>query len=315
MSVMNVRSKWSSGNLQFTDLSQNVILEVDGPNRRVEPYDLLMLDSYAFTMGTGTDVKAQWDGSYFSIGPNSGFWSNCPYFAYPDLSLAFNYHEDCTGIASLSQKAATATAGGWNLVADSDCVITADAGSLGGQLQIAPKSGSNNELYIQLGEKGSETFIEYTKDSGKKSWVEFRVAYTSITNAANIIVGLADETAAAADFINDAGNDIGDNDLVGFVIWEGDPNAIDCIHQKTGGASADPGVAGVPVAGTFLTLGLYFDGAETVTYYKDGTAVQTADLDTATFPTGEELSPIIALKNGAADAELQLDWVRMVCER
>jgi len=313
MSVMNVNSRWSSGNLQFTDLSKNVILEIDGPNRRIEPYTMLMIDSLPVVIGTGSDVNIQWDGSYFSIGPSSGFWSNCPYIAYPDLSLAYHYHEDFVGPVSLPLQ--SGSGGGWKMFGDSDAVVTGDAGSLGGHLQMAPLTGSNSEAYFQLGEKGTETFIEYTKDSGKKSWVEFRVAYTSITNAANVIIGLAEEGAADSDFILDAGNDIDDKDFVGFVIWEGDPNAIDCIHQKSGGAFADPGLAGVPVAGTYLTLGLYFDGAETVSFYKDGTAVQSADLDTVTFPTGEELAPFIGMKNGAQDAEVQVDWIRMVSER
>jgi len=52
-----------------------------------------------------------------------------------------------------------------------------------------------------------------------------------------------------------------------------------------------------------------------VGYYLNGALGQTADLDTATFPTGEELSPILAIKNGAADGTLQIDWIKMVVER
>lgn len=263
--------------------------------------------------GTGKAFPFSLSKFYEEFNPATGMWKDCPYLAYPDPSVNYQYSEDFIGHVTLPTS--TGSAGGWKAAGDATYDINAAAGSLGGQIQLAPETGSNNEVYFQLGELGTETFLEYTKNSGKKSWVEFRIALTSVTNAANVLVGLAEEGAAAADFINDAGADIADKDVVGFVVWEGDPDAIDCIHQKAGGAFADPGLAGVPVAGTFLTLGLYFDGVETVSFYKDGAIVQIADLDTATFPTGEELSPIIALKNGAADAALQIDWIKMVVER
>lgn len=313
MPVTNVKSKWSSGNLQFLDTSGNVIVEIDGPNRRIEPYNILMIDSYPIYFGTSSDVTAQWNGTYMELGPSSGFWATCPYTGYPDPSLAFEWFDDFIGPVSIPS--ATGAGGGWKTSGDTDYTVAAAAGSIGGQIQLGPATGSNNELYVQLGEKGTETYIEYVKDSGNKSWVEFRVAYTSITNAANVFVGLAEEGAAAADFIADAGNDFADKDLVGFIIWEADPDAIDCNHCKSGGALVDAGLGGVPVANTFLTLGLYFDGEQTVGFYVNGTLAQSADLDTATFPTGEELAPIIAMKNGAADAAVQIDWIKIVAER
>lgn len=248
-----------------------------------------------------------------NIGKGTGFWAGAPSMADPNPGNHFTYFNDFIGEVLLP--VATGVAGGWKSVGDATYDVLAAAGSVGGQLQLTPETGSNNEVYFQLGQLGSETYLEYVKNSGKKSWVEFRVAYASITNAANILIGLAEEGAAAANFISDTGNDIADKDVVGFVIWEGDPNAIDCIHQKAAGVFADPGLAAVPVAGTYLTLGLYFDGVETVGYYVNGSVVQTADLDTATFPTGEELSPILALKNGAADATLEIDWIKIVVER
>lgn len=275
--------------------------------------NLVLGDNDNVLMGDGSDAALDWNGSFLALGPATGFWADCPHLAWPDPSLAFQWFEDFIG--NVSFPASSGSAGGWKSSGDATYDVTATAGSIGGQIQLAPETGSNNEVYFQLGEKGTETYIEYVKDSGKKSWVEFRVAYTSITNAQNTFVGLAEEGSAAANFIHDDGNDYADLDLVGFVIWEADPDAIDINHQKSGGAFADVGLAAVPVAGTFLTLGIYFDGAETVTFYADGVSKGTADLDTATFPTGEELSPIIALKNGAADAALQIDWIKIVSER
>lgn len=230
-----------------------------------------------------------------------------------DASLYFVYMEDFIG--HVNWPASTGAGGGWKLTGDATYDVLNAAGTTGGIIQFSAETGSNNEVYAQLGTIGTETYLEYVKDSGKESWVEFRVAASSITNAANWLVGLAQEGAAAANFINDDGDDVADVDVLGFVVWEGDPNAIDCIHQLSGGAFADPGLAAVPVAGTFIILGLYFDGVETVSYTVNGTVVQTADLDTATFPTDEELSPIVAIKQGAGDVTLSIDYIRIICER
>ncbi len=243
----------------------------------------------------------------------NGMWADCPHLAMVDPSVAYTYMEDFIGQTALPTS--TGSAGGWKATGDATYDVTAAAGTTGGIVLLAPETGSNNELYFQLGTLGTETYIEYVKNSGKKSWVEFRLAYPSITNAANTFVGLAEEGAAAANFIHDDGDDYADKDLVGFVIWEGDPNAIDINHQKAGGAFADVGLSGVPVAGTYLRLGIHFDGVETVSFYHNDALVQTADLDTATFPTGEELSPILAMKNGAGDASLSMDYIKMVVER
>ena len=315
MPVTNVKSKWISGNLQFRDNSGNRILEIDGPNRRIEPYAIGMVDSEEIQYGTaaGGDAVETWNGSYMEFAPGSGFWATCPHLAYPDASLAFHWFEDFIG--NVSFPAATGSGGGWKAVGDATYDVLAAAGTTGGIITLAPETASNNEVYFQLGEKGTETFIEYVKDSGLKSWVEFRLTYTRITSAASAFVGVAEQGCAVANWINDTGDSFADKDLVGFVIWEADPNAIDCNTRISGAATEDYGLAAVPVAGTYLNLGLYFDGAETLSFYVDDAVVQTADLDDSSFPTDEEMAPIIALKNGDSDASISIDWIRVVSER
>jgi len=270
-------------------------------------------DYLLFGDATAGDAQQSWNGTYLELAPVTGFWANCPNLAYPDPTGFFQYFEDFIGHVNFA--AAAGAAGGWKSAGDATYDVLNAAGTIGGIIQLSAETASNNEVYHQLGTLGTETYIEYVKDSGDKSWVEFRVAASSITGAANWFVGLAEEGAAAADFIVDTGDSTSNVDMVGFVVWEGDPNAIDCNHQKAGGDFVDAGLSGVPVANTYVTLGLYFDGAETVSWYHNGTAVQTADLDTATFPTGEELSPIIGIKQGAADVTLSVDWIRIVAER
>jgi len=247
-------------------------------------------------------------------GFKTGMWADCTQLGILcDPSAGYIYFEDFIGHTALPTS--SGSAGGWKASGDATYGIASAAGTLGGYVEFTTATGSNNELYLQLGTLGTETYIEYTKNSGLKSWVEFKLNYPSITNAANTFIGLAGEGSAAANFIADSGADYADKDLVGFVIWEADPDAIDVNYQITGSAFADGGLAGVPVAATDVRLGISFDGLETVSFWKDGAVVQTVDVDTVTFPTGEELSPIIALKNGAGDAAITVDYIKMVVER
>jgi len=270
-------------------------------------------DYLLFGDATSGDVQMSWNGTYFETAPVSGFWANCPNLSYPDASLYFHYFEDFIGHVNFP--AASGAGGGWTALGDATYDVLNAAGTIGGIVQLSAEAGSDKEVYFQLGELGTETYIEYVKDSGNKSWVEFRVAASSITGAANWFVGLAEEGAAVADFIVDTGDSTANVDMVGFVVWEGDPNAIDCNYQLADSNFVDAGLSGVPVANTFLTLGLYFDGVQTVTWYHNGTAVQTADIDNGYFPAGEEMSPIIAIKQGAANVTLSVDWIRIVAER
>src|SRR3990172_7330827 len=126
----------------------------------------------------------------------------------------------------------------YNLMYSSDAsyVIASAAGNLGGIVSVTPVTASNNEIYFQLGELGTETFIEYTGDSGLQSWVEFRISTDAVTDAGIIFVGLAEEGSSAADFLNDDGADVADKDVVGFCVFEANPDTVTFIYQTSGSA-------------------------------------------------------------------------------
>ena len=175
-----------------------------------------------------------------TITSGTGFWDDCPSQASNDISSAFFYVEDFIGVAYDTTYGAVnsdASFEGWLTVADDGAAITSTAGTLGGIIQITPNSGSNQEVYMQLGELNTETFVEFTASSGKEVWLEYRVASDDITgSAAAWFVGLADEAANAADFMDDGGADFGDDDFVGFYQAEANEDTIEFIYQTTGSA-------------------------------------------------------------------------------
>lgn len=251
------------------------------------------------------------------------FWGSQPFSADP--SQYFSYFEDFVGVdldssngalagaTSKSQSATDATLSGWRGAGDTPWTITEAAGTLGGIVTFTAKTGSNNEVYHQLGELGTETYVEFTQASGKKVWVEFRLNPNSVATAGNLVFGLAEEGSAAGDFINDSGADIADKDFIGFALWELEPDSIEYIYQTAGSAFVvDDSTL---ITATIASYGMYFDGDSTLSWWINGTQQASVVITATGFPDTEELSPIIGIKQGAADRTVACDWIKIVSER
>ena len=230
-----------------------------------------------------------------------------------DISGYFVYVNDFVG--DILFPTSTGAANGWQATGDATYDVLSAAGTLGGWCLLAPEAGSNNELYLQMGQLGTETFVEATSASAKAWLIEFNLTPSSVTNAASWFVGLADESAEAANFINDDGDDFADEDVILMGVFEGDPNGLQCLWQTTGAAFDTAASGTVNITAKNYTLGIGFDGATTVTYYVDGLALATQAITATGFPDTEELSPIIAMKQGATAININLDWIRLVSAR
>jgi len=241
------------------------------------------------------------------------------------INSSYEYFEDFIGVELDSAGGGTvkggvitstnATLRGWNTTADDGWTLTQAAGTLGGILTVTCDADANDEFYMQLGELGTETYLEYTAASGLQSYIEFEVASTDITaSAAGFFIGLAGEGVAAANFFNDSGADFSDVDIIGFWQPEANEDTLEFVYQTTGGTFYRDTLQ-VIAANTYYTLAMYFDGASTLTYYIDGTAMGTVAMTASLFPDGEELSPIIGVKQGAQARVINLDRIYFKSER
>lgn len=301
----------TTGAYALWDYSADMFI-LDGADLKVNDNDKIL-----FGDATAGDVAMYWDATALVCAPVTGFWAGCPTQVYADPSVAYFYAEDFIGFQLDTNNEPTF---GWKWYENIGATTAEATGSLGGVLLMTTHNNDNDDCAMQLGHAGTETFIEYSKNSGLKSWVEFRVAASQSGNNFTMFIGLAEEGSAVVDFIVDAGNDFVDKDLIGFVIWEAAGAVVDIVHQFKTGGFADVGEAIVDHTDTMHTYGIYFDGVETVTFYVDNTIVGTADVDTVTFPeisgAGEELSPIIYLKTHSEAAKsMSIDWIKMVVER
>lgn len=209
-----------------------------------------------------------------------------------------------------------ARSGAWKSYEDTSTSIT-PAARVNGEIDIATDTTDNNEVWLQSGYSQAAPF-KIASTGGKKLIFEARIKIDNVTNSkAGFFVGLAEEGLAAANTIADAGT-IASKDLIGFFRPEGDGDGIDFVYRLAGQAMQTV-IEDIPSAlSTYTTLGFVFDPNEDdshkITVVVDGVAQNTfvtqTNIEAATFPDGEELAPIIGLKNATTTAVvLTADWL------
>lgn len=121
-----------------------------------------------------------------------------------------------------------------------------------------------------------------------------------------IFVGLA-EASLDHDIIADTTGAVADKDVIGFhaAIHATDVD-IDGITRIDGGTA----IVGADTMSededdTFHVYGFRFDGGTIIDWYLDNVIVDTQTLASATFPTGESLTPVFCVKHGAVATTTQ----------
>lgn len=262
---------------------------------------LTMLDSAAITQGTGSDAVSKWNGTYYELGPATGMWAGCPNIAYPDESTFIKWSED---FISISCDDTTGYPTGWFTYVDVGGTFTLPAAQgAGGFALLTTAATNNNEMTIQLGgahtgQNSAEAFA-ITNTSNKKFWFEC-VVKADHTQDGMVAVGLAQGGAAAGgDVLADDTGTLKDIDIVCFRFKQDAPTEWDFAWRKNGQAEQEQANIATN-AGAYHTFGCYFDGTSTLTPYADGVAKTGVDVSAATFPSGEEVMPIITVKTSAA---------------
>lgn len=242
-----------------------------------------------------------------------------------------HWFDDFLGV----QDPTTAKAYGPYLMLDTGDSTIGGSPEAGGAIKLLVTT-DNEDCGIKLGDATSAPFvIPANSGSTGRLWFEARVKKSVITDSyAGFFVGLADETALAANFIADAGNDFADNDLIGFWCDETDDSVGSHVHvvtQKTGAAfDTIIDTAATLVADTYIKLGFVYDpkasAANRITFYVDGVPQTTyvgensGDAtvylgDTTNFPGDEEMAPIAYISAASAnDCSLYMDWWRIAQE-
>ena len=253
--------------------------------------------------------------------PSPAIWADCPITEIlADPGRGIFYHDD---FENYPTTATTVPNSSGLPTFEGDCTIT----PVSGGVMLFSTTDNEEASLAPYGAKRAPFTIPASAATGKQLWFECRVKKEVITaNIAGFFVGLTSLAAGVADFINDAGADFANVDLLGFWNKEGEA-LMDVITQKTGAAFdtiADGQIT--LVADTFIKLGFvynpdanpkerikfYVDGVEQAYYVGAASGDQTVYTeDTTNFPGGELLAPLIAIKSASAtDCDFTLNWWR-----
>lgn len=183
-----------------------------------------------------------------------------------------------------------------------------------GAIKQTVDADDNQEVWLQYGNATSVCSV-ISDTAGDDKLLIFECRFKPKDVVGNRFIGLAEEASAAGDFISDAGA-VGDKDQIGFFALEGAPTSLKFGWKKAGQTAVTLATVGTIAADTWYKVGFVYDpeapDGQKIKYYLDnveGTTYGTAThIAAATFPDGEELSPIFGVKNVTDTMEQHIDW-------
>ena len=278
MSVTKIKSKWSSGNLVFTDNDGNEILTMDAANKKI-------------SLSPGTASGA-------GLSPN--IWSDCPLLEMTvDPTLGITDGDNFTRVQ--------ATGFPYELVG-ANGTFAAVAGQAQGVARILATGADNDEAYIS---SNNDKAGIIKADATKNWWFEARVKLSQITAEQGVFVGLAEETGVGADLMTDDTMAMKVLDSIGFQIVHAVAAAAQwqSMMQLSGGARAAVNATLALGSTGYVKLGMK-SVLGTVTFFVDGIADATTVLSSAAnFPLDQVMEVVFATKTGKAAANsLDIDW-------
>lgn len=265
-----------------------------------------------------------------SSSPSFNIWGDCPWEdALTDTSVGCGHWDEFAPIcpntdAGLFEGAGESPGKGYGFYGDTGVTAKAQAGVVGGVLEVAGNDADNDEFVMST---LSPCFnISDTDADEKELWFEARVKKASIANnACGLFVGLGwDHTTgvsvAQTLCLTDDDAALGAFSYLGFHVDQADGDAMDFVCMADGQAQTVL-IAGVhvPVADTWVKVGFKYEPkavpTEKIKIYINGvvqsTFVTATQIATATFPDAEPMAMVFAVKVGAAaESKAQMDWWR-----
>lgn len=216
------------------------------------------------------------------------WFSKLPVQPGPDYAIYFNDFLAAQDYAASDWDITTTEAG----TGDATEAIAAD--ELNGALVITNDDANNDSDSLQLNQEN------WKLASGKRCWMEMRVKVND-ADQVDVFVGLcvSDTTPLVA------------TDRCGFQIDDGDASILCKSEKDTTETSTDSGKDASDA--TYVKLGMYWDGASSVSYYVDRAKVAT---HTTNIPDDENMAVTLHIVNGEGAAQsLTVDYIYVCQER
>ncbi len=230
-----------------------------------------------------------------ATGPSALIWNDIPLNELRNnFSAGILYENDFLDSDNL------VTTEGWTVTQVNSGTISLLAAE-GGVLHVdsAGNNASDDGVSAQL------LNCRFLPKAGRKIAFEARVKMNDATDQYFIGLCATDTTLIASGVLDDA------SDKVGFYHEAASTdNKISCVTART---TADDKTADVAanVDATYMTVGFVIDGITTVDFYVNGALVESGAL-TANVPNAAMcLSVCAQIEATGADAEMDVDWVRI----
>ena len=185
-------------------------------------------------------------------------------------------------------------------------------------LKITTEAAGALECFVTTDNEAVEVmnFGPITSSGGKPWAFEARLKTSTITTAEiTFFLGLMVPSVLVGDLIADGGAAPQASGTIGFIHFDDDTTELNAVFEATGQALQEHDTDGLTlVAATYVTVGMYYDGATVAIYYngvEHDDPISAADIAAVTYPSATVMYPTITVKGGAAgDETCIVDWVR-----
>lgn len=236
-------------------------------------------------------------------------------------SGAFGHFDDFENFGSITASGSVGGYYGYIEVDATPGAIQNVANKSGGVIKLLTSTdsadGDNHDTVLTTGGNvGTLGAISDAAGADKLTIFEARVQFPSVTNGdGSVFVGLGEEGLAAANtpIVDSSGHTLSSDDLIGFFVGEDDNDALKFVYRKNGQALQTVLTYGTALsADTWYNVGFIYDPAREaskriaiyVNNVEQSTYVTADNIAAATFPDGEELALVGAIK-GSADNDPQ----------
>jgi hypothetical protein len=185
-----------------------------------------------------------------------------------------------------------------------------------GAVRLSVDADDNQETWLQAGNATSVMGV-ISDTAGDDKLLIFESRFRPNDVVGNRFIGLGEEGFAANDSISDSGV-MGDKDWIGFFTTEGAPTALRFGYKRNGQTAQTVISSGLATlaAATWYKVGFVYDPKEVpskrikifVNNVESSTYVTATNIAAATFPDGEELSPVFGVKNVTDIMTMDIDW-------
>ena len=240
-----------------------------------------------------------------------------------DAGNAAYYFNDFTEAPHVISNSVALTSVGYGKAYTDDGVVISGTDAVNntaqvlGSIEVSGNDADNDEGQLKF---GSDNWLQIDSANAGKVMFEARFKTASIANnGCSIFLGLSGWQPAANGLADNTGAFAAAEAYIGFRTLAADGDILEFVFQAASQTVNTVLDAQTLVADTWYKVGFVYDPNTVdknkrikifVDNVENATGVTQTEIDAATFPEAEALSPLLLTKVGAAaEVKVELDWI------